>query len=102
MDKYLFAGLVDEWKRTRPPSSRMKDLTRVPAYREIVKGGWVAIPFIIEELQREPDHYFQALFEITGADPVKPEHRGKLKLMAEDWIQWWKDQSTSTSTTSIG
>lgn len=46
------------------------------------------MPLIIAELEREPDHWFIALHAITGADPVKPDHAGRIRLMAKDWTEW--------------
>lgn len=94
--QYLFDGLAAEWKRTRPHSSRVKDMVAVPAYREIVKMGRSAIPCIMREFtEGRIDHWFPALHEITGADPVKVENRGRLRAMADDWLFWWKGQQTS-------
>lgn len=87
---HKFIGLAHEWKRTRPHSSRVKDLIAVPAYQEIVKMGWPVVPCIIREfIEGRVDHWFSALCQITGQDPVDPSHRGALKAMAEDWISWW-------------
>lgn len=95
--RLLFDGLAAEWRRTRPHSSRVKDLAAVPAYREIVKMGLPVIPLILEDMEKNgPDHWFHALYEITGANPVKEENRGQLKKMAEDWPLWWRGQQTST------
>ncbi len=43
------------------------------------------------DLEQKPDHWFWALRAITGDNPVKSEHRGRMKLMAEAWIQWGKE-----------
>ena len=95
---HKFLGLAAEWKQTRPPSSRVKDLAAVPAYREIVNMGAAAVPCIIREfVEGRVDHWFPALVEITGHDPVQPAHRGMLSLMADDWCRWWRDQQTGTA-----
>ena len=39
----------------------------------------------------KPDHWFIALEEITGAQPIPPESEGKVKKMAEAWIKWWEE-----------
>ncbi len=38
-------------------------------------------------------HWFLALREITGADPVEDKHRGLLDKMAGDWLKWGREQS---------
>jgi hypothetical protein len=43
---------------------------------------------ILEELRREPDHWFWALEAITLANPVPPEAGGKVEEMARAWIEW--------------
>ena len=59
-----------------------------PAYREIVGMGWSAVPLLLAELKRKPDHWFIALEEITDESPVPPEYEGKVQKMAEAWVQW--------------
>jgi hypothetical protein len=59
-----------------------------PAYQRIIGMGQPVVSLIMRELEREPDHWFWALSAITAANPVKPEQRGKLKQMAQAWIEW--------------
>ncbi len=59
-----------------------------PAYRQIVRMGYVAVPLLLRELKREPNQWFRALRDITGADPVPIAHRGRLQEMSEDWLRW--------------
>ena len=85
-----FARLADEWKRGRGATLRwQRKWQEHPAYRNIVAMGEAAVPLILAELEREPDHWFFALHEIiTGASPVPEESRGKLHEMAKAWIDW--------------
>jgi len=87
-----FQDLASEWLRTRPHSSRTKDLVNHRAYQEIIRMGEEAVPFIIEDLEMAPEHWFFALIKITGKDVAAPEHAGNLRLMADDWIAWWKSR----------
>ncbi len=85
-----FRDLAVEWKTTDSASSLVRDLAMHPAYQKIIGMGPAAVPLIIAELEREPDHWFWALEAITGADPV-PEHAaGDLNAMAAAWIDWAK------------
>ena len=59
-----------------------------PAYQQVIGMGWDVVPCILSELETAPDHWFWALTAITGQDPVLPDHRGKLRLMAQDWVRW--------------
>jgi hypothetical protein len=54
--------------------------------------GTAVVPHLLRELERRPDHWFWALTAITGADPVKPEDRGKLRKMTDAWLRWGKEQ----------
>jgi hypothetical protein len=63
-----------------------------PAYREIIGTGVAAVPYLLAESERRPDHWFVALHQITGADPVPKESRGRIKAMAAAWIRWGKEQ----------
>ena len=53
--------------------------------------GQVVVPLLLAELVREPDHWFIALHELTGAGPVPKESRGRLHEMAAAWVSWGKD-----------
>ena len=61
-------------------------------YQRIIGMGPAAVPLILEELQREPDHWFWALEAITQEDPVPAAARGKIGDMADAWIAWGKQQ----------
>src|SRR5439155_22227751 len=87
-DHDRFRQLAARWKAERPPHSSSSRLTDHPAYREIIALGRRAIPWLLAELEREPDHWFSALKQLAGADPVRPEHRGNIEAMAADWIGW--------------
>jgi hypothetical protein len=45
---------------------------------------------LLEELQREPDHWFDALSAIAGEDPVKPEHDFDQSI--EVWVEWGREK----------
>ena len=48
----------------------------------------LAVPIILRELQRRPDHWFRALSAITGENPIQEGHAGNLKQMTQDWLDW--------------
>ena len=83
------AALRDEWKRTRPKTSgSVLKAVMHPSYQRIIGKGAAAVPFILHELEQEPDHWFWALMAITGEDPVTAEVRGDIRQMASAWIAW--------------
>ena len=59
-----------------------------PAYQHVIGMGSLALPFILAELEREPDHWFWALKAITGEDPVAEEQRGDVLGMTKTWLEW--------------
>jgi len=87
-----FKDLAAAWKSSRSPVSTIKDLSKHPAYKEIIRMGHAAIPLILSELKQEADHWFSALYTITGANPVPKRSEGKLNLMAEAWLKWGREQ----------
>jgi hypothetical protein len=87
-----FLALVKEWKSGRGHSSSINKMVRHPAYRQIVAMGKRIVPLLLRELEREPDHWFWALKEITGANPVPAESRAKVAEMAAHWVGWGREQ----------
>jgi hypothetical protein len=88
----VFQDLMRRWREERGPTSSTTEMAMCPAYQRIIGLGPVAVPLILRELERDPDHWFWALKAITGADPVVPEHRGKLREMSRDWVNWGRDR----------
>jgi EAL domain-containing protein (putative c-di-GMP-specific phosphodiesterase class I) len=83
-----FLELAEQWQRETGMLSVTSKISMHPAYQRIIGMGQPVVPLIMRELEREPDHWFVALSAITGANPVKPEQRGRLKQMAQAWIEW--------------
>jgi hypothetical protein len=83
-----FQKLVRRWRKETSHWSLASRMAAHPAYREIISMGWAVVPLLLAELRRKPDHWFIALEEITGENPVLPECAGNVKKMADAWIQW--------------
>jgi hypothetical protein len=58
-----FSELVHQWKAERNAISTARRMADHPAYRKIIDMGVDAIPLILQELEKEPDHWFIALHE---------------------------------------
>ncbi|NJQ96627.1 MAG: hypothetical protein HC784_00755 [Hydrococcus sp. CSU_1_8] len=86
-----FLELAEQWRRETGMMSLITKMSMHPAYQRIIGMGQAVVPLILRELEQEPDHWFWALQAITGANPVKSEQRGRLKQMAEAWIQWGRE-----------
>lgn len=91
-DAEKFQALASMWRHDVLFTSSVTEMVLHPAYQRIIGMGTAAVPFLLREIERRPDHWFWALTAITGADPVKPEHRGKLREMAQTWLKWGKEQ----------
>ncbi len=61
-------------------------------YQRIIGMGMPVVPLILEELRREPDQWFWALESITEQNPVSSDAVGKVRQMAQAWIEWGKQQ----------
>jgi hypothetical protein len=84
----LFQDLVRRWREERGPTSSTTELAMCPSYQGVIGLGPAVVPLLLRGLERQPDHWFWALKAITGADPVPPASRGKVKDTAQSWIAW--------------
>ncbi len=91
-DQQTFERLADEWEHDRPRGADIEQMTKHPAYQRIIAMGEPAVPWLLQRLAEKPDHWFVALNAITGARPVSPESRGRIKEMAQAWLNWGRQQ----------
>lgn len=98
VDFIEFKELYERWQKTRKPTSSIAgDITRNQFYFRIVGMGPRALPFILSHLEDEtkagePDHWFPALYAITGIDPVPPKYKGNIRQMALVWLEWGRQE----------
>ena len=85
-----FDALRIAWHQECGLSSSFTEITRSPSYRKIVGMGDKVLPLIFRDLERspEPDYWFDALVEITKANPVPAKDRGYSRRMAKAWLKW--------------
>lgn len=88
-----FKTLTLTWKIDTRNESNPSIIAQHPAYRQIIGMGQEALPYIFTEMQHRPAHWFVALQSITGVNPIKPEHRGNIEAMTEDWLKWNERQN---------
>ena len=72
-------------------SSRAQDIVDHPDHQKILEGGELAIKYILQDIQKEPAHWFMTLYLLTGEIVIKEEHRGIVPKMTEDWVNWGKE-----------
>jgi len=78
--------LARRWRESASPSSSVRDLILHPAYLQIIGMGAAAIPMILRELRREPDHWFVALSSIAGEDAAVGQETFAGASAA--WLEW--------------
>lgn len=85
-----FNRLANAWKSVAAgPASSISRIVTHPAYLEIISLGEKMIPFILRDLQKEPNHWFVALKILARQfSPVKPQDAGNMKKMTEAWLEW--------------
>ena len=86
-----FQRLAAEWKSIKTHSSCVEDLVLNDAYLRIVGMGPAALPLILADLEKEPAHWFPALYAITETDPVPERAQGNMQEMTAAWIDWGKE-----------
>jgi len=87
-----FRELARQWKDGTRYTSSTTDMVMHPAYQQIIGMGRDALPLLFAALRHKPDHWFWALKAITGEDPVVPADRGKVRRMAQAWLDWAERQ----------
>jgi hypothetical protein len=86
--EFEFARLAMEWKTDTEFESSITRIAMHPSYQRIVGMGPVVLPLILRDLEQTHDAWFWALRAITGEDPISPEDRGVIHLMALAWVKW--------------
>jgi len=99
-----FSALVAAWKRETGASSSIAESIASEHYRKIVAmGPDKAIPLIVRQLEIEgsmPDHWWWALRELAGYDPVPPELNSDVRAVARFWIKWARERYAGQLATS--
>jgi hypothetical protein len=87
-----FFNLASQWAQDVEDMSSTVEMAKHPAYQKIVSMGQAVIPFLLEDLRQNPIYWLPALRQITKENPVPPEQRGKVKQMAEAWLNWGRQK----------
>jgi hypothetical protein len=84
----LFGDLAEEWKSDTWHTSSVRRRISHPAYLKIIGMGKEALPFIFEDMRKEPSHWFWALEAITREN-IAPEATS-LSEVHNTWLDWAK------------
>lgn len=83
-----FLKLAAQWRADSRFCSSVLEMATTPAYQQIIGMGRSAVPSILRELLKQPEHWFWALKAITCEDPVPDEDKGDLQRMTAAWLVW--------------
>lgn len=85
-----FREHADCWKAERraSASSSSERMFASLHYLRIIAMGPSVVPVLLTELEERPDHWDRALEVITGENPAPQESAGKLKAIAQAWVDW--------------
>lgn len=83
-----FHRLANEWREQAGYLSDSRRKAMLPSYQAIIGMGLPVLPLILEELQRESNHWYWALEAITGEDPVPADVNGDMRRIREAWLEW--------------
>ncbi len=78
----------DQWKERSRYLSNTAQMALLDPYQRIIGMGVAAVPFILEELRREPDQWFWALEAITEETPFLPDDAGRVPAMTAASLRW--------------
>jgi hypothetical protein len=92
LHRQRFQELARQWKDATLFLSSITDIAMHPAYQQIIGMGKDALPLLLDELRRHPDHWFWALQAITGVNPVPVSDRGDMGRMTQAWLAWADQQ----------
>jgi hypothetical protein len=84
--------LLTTWRAETLVISSSTVMVSHPAYRELIALGQAALPYLFRDLEQTRDgHLSAALVRITGAQPVQPGEGGKIRLVADRWLNWGRE-----------
>jgi hypothetical protein len=87
-----FDILADVWQEDTDYLSNVTAICEHPIYRAIIRMGWDVVPNIINRMYRDHGHWFRALTEITGENPLVDEEAGDIAKMTQRWVDWWEER----------
>lgn len=85
-----FAELAEAWRQETKFLSFAQQRAVHPAYQRIIGMGWAAVPLILRELQRQPEHWLWALQAITGEEPAR--NTAGFGAAADAWLRWGRER----------
>jgi hypothetical protein len=88
-----FQALAHQWKEACCVLSSTSAMIAHPAYQAIIGMGQPVVPLLLQDLEKAPVHWYEALSAITGEDPVSPSDWGNIPAMTAAWLTWGRSQN---------
>jgi hypothetical protein len=90
-----FREQVEQWKSDTQHWSSVTKMLAHPSYLRIIglarlSTGYEIERLLLQELEAEPDHWFDALVAITGENPVKPDY--DFDSSVDAWLNWGRQK----------
>jgi hypothetical protein len=89
--KEEFQRLAAEWDKAVAYHSSTTVRNNHPAYQKIIGLGPAVVPLLLRDMEENHTHWFYALRQITGANPIPPSSAGNIPQMVEVWLRWARD-----------
>ena len=83
-----FEALAERWQEETFFLSNSERINAHPALQEIIGMGQPVAPLILSRMRSKGGDWFEALQQITGADPVSPADYGNIAAMQNSWLRW--------------
>jgi hypothetical protein len=81
-----FSRLRNEWQTETSHVSSLHKIVMHPAYQRIIGMGPSAVPMMLRDMKKSPEHWLWALNAITEQDPA-PEG-ANFEQAVQAWIKW--------------
>lgn len=89
--KEEFPRLAAEWETAVAHHSSTAVQNNHPAYQKMIGLGPAVVPLLLRDMEEHHTHWFYALREITGANPIPPSSTGNIPRMVETCLRWARD-----------
>lgn len=92
-----FNELYDEWERDTMFLSSVFQMTKHPAYQELLKNHELYIDFVIEHIKEGHHPLLPILYEHFQDGPeITPDMQGRMSQICKLWIKWIDEKHSNS------
>jgi hypothetical protein len=88
--KAVFDALAGKWHQDTDVASSVTEKIMHPSYLKIISLGSAVLPYILEDLSRQPSQWFVALETIAGVNPI-PQGNFNARVAVQAWLSWGRE-----------